>query len=97
VTIPGIKENMERESGFTAASIAERSSISQLSDLKCPVLILHGDKDENVPVSQAYLLRDELTRLKKQFEIKIFPGLAHGIGQQNVITYATDFFKRKLR
>jgi dipeptidyl aminopeptidase/acylaminoacyl peptidase len=95
--IEGIRKNMERETGGMAEkAISERSSILHMKNLKCPVLILHGEKDENVPVSQALLLRDELTRLKKDFEIKLFPDLPHGIGQENVINYTTDFFKRKL-
>ena len=97
MTIEGIRKNMERETGgMTEMAISERSSIFKMKNLKCPVLILHGEKDQNVPVSQALLLRDELTKLKKNFEIKLFPDLAHGIGQGNVINYTIDFFKRKL-
>jgi dipeptidyl aminopeptidase/acylaminoacyl peptidase len=59
------------------------------------VLILHGEKDENVPVSQAYLLRDRLTALKKDFEIKLYPDRPHGIGPE-VATETIDFFKRRL-
>jgi dipeptidyl aminopeptidase/acylaminoacyl peptidase len=96
VSIEGIRLNMERESGMTEQAIRERSSVFQMERLKCPVLILHGDKDENVPVTQAYLLRDRLTELKKDFEIKIFPGLPHSIGTENVTKYTLDFFKRRL-
>jgi len=96
VKIEGIRANMERESGMTPQAIRERSSIFQMEHLKCPVLILHGDKDENVPVTQAYLLRDRLTELKKDFEIKIFPGLPHSIGAENATKYTIDFFKRRL-
>lgn len=96
VKLEGIRLNMERESGMTDAAIRERSSVFQMERLQCPVLILHGDKDENVPVSQAYLLRDRLTELKKDFEIQIFPGLAHSIGTENVTKYTLDFFKRRL-
>lgn len=63
--------------------------------LRCPVLILHGEKDEYVPVSQAHLLRDRLTALKKDFEIKLFPDRPHDIGPE-VATYTLDFFKRQL-
>jgi dipeptidyl aminopeptidase/acylaminoacyl peptidase len=66
-----------------------------MEKLKCPVLILHGEKDENVPVTQAYLLRDRLTQLKKEFEIKLFPDRPHGIGPE-VTTMTVDFFKRRL-
>ena len=57
-TIEGIRHNMEVESGWTEAAIRERSSVFKMEKLKCPVLILHREKDENVPVTQAYLLRE---------------------------------------
>jgi dipeptidyl aminopeptidase/acylaminoacyl peptidase len=81
-TIEGIRHNMEIESGWTDEAIRERSSVLRMEKLKCPVLILHGEKDANVPVSQAYLLRDRLTALKKDFEIKLFPDREHGIGPE---------------
>jgi dipeptidyl aminopeptidase/acylaminoacyl peptidase len=94
-TIEGIRHNMEIESGWTEAAIQERSSVFKMEKLKCPVLILHGEKDENVPVTQAYLLRDRLTDLKKEFELKLFPDRPHGIGPE-VTTMTVDFFKRRL-
>ena len=93
--IEGIRANMKAESGMTEAAVRERSSIFQMEKLKCPVLILHGEKDENVPVSQAYMLRDRLTALKKDFEIKLYPDRAHGIGPE-VTTETVAFFKRRL-
>ena len=95
VKIAGIRENMEKETGMSEAAVRERSSVFQMEKLKCPVLILHGEKDENVPVSQAYLLRDRLTALKKDFEIKLYPDRTHGIGPE-VTTETIDFFKRRL-
>ena len=94
-SIEGIRHNMEVESGWTETAIRERSSVFKMEKLKCPVLILHGEKDENVPVTQAYLLRDRLTDLKKEFEIKLFPDRPHGIGPE-VTTMTVDFFKRRL-
>jgi dipeptidyl aminopeptidase/acylaminoacyl peptidase len=94
-TIEGIRHNMEVESGWTETAIRERSSVFKMEKLKCPVLILHGEKDENVPVTQAHLLRDRLTDLKKEFEIKLFPDRPHGIGPE-VTTMTVDFFKRRL-
>lgn len=96
VKIAGIRANMEAESGMTEAAVRERSSIFQMEKLKCPVLILHGEKDENVPVSQAYLLRDRLTALKKDFEIKLYPDKQHSLGAEEVATATIDFFKRRL-
>jgi len=92
----GIRQNMKAETGMTPEAIRDRSSVLQMEKLKCPVLILHGQKDVNVPVSQAQLLSDRLTSLKKEFEIHIFPDREHAIGPQNLYKYSLDFLRRKL-
>ena len=96
VTLPGIRQNMQAETGMTKEAIRQRSSILRMENLKCPVLILHGEKDQNVPVSQALLLRDRLTQLHKEFEIKLFPDKEHSIGPE-AGELTVDFFKRKLQ
>jgi dipeptidyl aminopeptidase/acylaminoacyl peptidase len=95
-TLRGIRENMRDETGMTKEAVQERSSILRMDRLKCPVLILHGEKDINVPVNQAKLLRDRLTQLHKEFEIKLFPDKEHSIGPE-VGEMTVDFFKRKLQ
>jgi dipeptidyl aminopeptidase/acylaminoacyl peptidase len=97
VTIEGIRENMRKESGMTPKAIRERSAILRMDRVKAAVLILHSQKDENVPVSQALLLRDRLTELKKDFEIKLFPEGKHGWITGDLISAALDFFSRKLK
>ncbi|HEY7786485.1 MAG TPA: prolyl oligopeptidase family serine peptidase [Pyrinomonadaceae bacterium] len=95
MTIEGIKRNMLAETGMTLEAVKVRSSILQMKKLKCPVLILHGEKDVNVPVSQAKLLSETLTSLKKDFELKLYPDKDHSIGP-DATTSTIDFFKRKL-
>lgn len=95
-SLEGIRQNMKAETGMTEEAIKQRSSVLRMESLKAPLLILHGAKDINVPVSQAYLLRDRLTALKKEFEIQIFPDREHGIGPGNLYKYSLDFLKRKL-
>ncbi len=94
--LDGIRQNIKAETGMTDEAIKQRSSILQMEKLKCPLLILHGEKDINVPVNQALLLRDRLTALKKDFEIQIFPDREHGIGAENLYKYTLDFLKRRL-
>jgi dipeptidyl aminopeptidase/acylaminoacyl peptidase len=94
-TLPGVRQNMRDETGMTKEAISQRSSILRMERLKCPVLILHGGKDINVPVSQALLLRDRLTQLHKEFEIKLFPDREHSIGPE-VGDLTLDFLRRKL-
>lgn len=97
ITIEGIRENMRKESGMTPKAIRERSAILRMDRVKAAVLILHSQKDENVPVSQALLLRDRLTELKKDIEIKVFPEGKHGWITGDLISAALDFFSRKLK
>jgi dipeptidyl aminopeptidase/acylaminoacyl peptidase len=93
----GIRENIKTETGFTEKAIRERSSILQMKKLNTPVLIIHGENDENVPTNQAFLLRDRLTELKKDFEILILSDHKHGQFKGNFISPVIDFFSRKLQ
>jgi carboxymethylenebutenolidase len=44
----------------------------------CPVLILHGEADTTIPVSEAYNLQRLLEEKGMPYEIKIYPGAGHG-------------------
>jgi dipeptidyl aminopeptidase/acylaminoacyl peptidase len=96
-TIEGIRKNMMTETGMTEKAIKERSAVLHMKTLTAPVMILHSEKDENVPVNQAYLLRDRLTELKKDFEIKLFPEGKHGWLGGDLISATIDFFSRRLK
>jgi len=44
----------------------------------CPVLILHGEADETVPVAEAYHLQKLLEKKQIPYEMQIYPGAGHG-------------------
>jgi dienelactone hydrolase len=44
----------------------------------CPVLILHGEQDQTVPVAEAYYLQQILEKKQIPYEMKIYPGVGHG-------------------
>ncbi len=48
----------------------------------CPVLILHGDADETVPVSEAHYIADIAKKKQVPYEMKIYPGAAHGFSPE---------------
>jgi dipeptidyl aminopeptidase/acylaminoacyl peptidase len=95
--LDGIRENMKAETGMTETAIRERSSILHMEKLKCPVLIIHGENDGNAPTNQAFLLRDRLTELKKEFEFKILPDHVHGQLKSDFLLPVLDFLTRKLK
>lgn len=93
----GIRENMRAETGWKEVAILERSSVLYMEKLECPVLILHGAVDGNAPTNQAYILRDRLIELKKDFEFKILPDHVHGQLKSDFLDLVLDFLSRKLK
>lgn len=59
----------------------------------CPVLILHGDADQTVPVSEAHKIAEIAERKKVPYEIKIYTGVGHGFGPEIML----DAAQRTLR
>ena len=95
--LDGIRENMKAETGMTETAIDDRSSIRHMEKLKCPVLIIHGENDANAPTNQAFLLRDRLAELKKEFEVKILTDHVHGQLKGDFLLPVLDFLSRKLK
>jgi carboxymethylenebutenolidase len=48
----------------------------------CPVLILHGDADETVPVSEAHYIAEIAERKKVPYEMKIYARAGHGFAPE---------------
>lgn len=97
VTLQGIKDNMEKEAGLSDEAVKARSSIYRMDKLPCPVLILHGEKDNNAPINQAHLLKDELAKLNKPHELKTFPDKDHDHGRQNLNDSTISFLNKHLK
>ena len=73
-----------------------------------PLLILHGEEDQSVPVSKAYELRDAVIAQGGEVEMKIYPGAQHGFNAPFLPNYSkeydidsfqrtVDFFKQHLK
>jgi acetyl esterase/lipase len=56
----------------------QSSPIQFVNSKSCPTLILHGDKDPLVPVSQSQLLKAKLEHKGVVNELVVYPGLGHG-------------------
>jgi acetyl esterase/lipase len=64
-----------------------------------PFLIMHGDRDQLVPVAQSRLLSDALQKagVKQQFEIVKNAGHGDGFDRPKVVKMVSDFFDKTLR
>jgi carboxymethylenebutenolidase len=50
----------------------------------CPVLILHGEADQTIPVEEAYQLQRLLEKKGIPYEIKTYPGAGHGFEDETI-------------
>ncbi len=66
----------------------------------CPVLILHGEADPVVPVSEAYELKAVLESRGLPYEMTIYPGVGHGFRGEvwsDAMARAVSFLNRLLK
>ena len=76
-----------------------RSPILRVAQIDAPVLLVHGDRDENVPVEQVQAMAEALKSHGKEVETFIVPGGTHFFTeQQNAQTRRKlfDFLRRHL-
>ena len=66
----------------------ELAARNTASKIHTPVLILHGEEDQLVPVEHARRLAEALRAAGKPFESILFPGAAHGFDQENQPWYS---------
>lgn len=59
------------------AAYARTSPVAHVS--KIPILIIHGDKDEVVPIPQAYILEKALKAKGTPYKLVVVPGAGHQI------------------
>ncbi|HVH88291.1 MAG TPA: alpha/beta fold hydrolase [Terriglobales bacterium] len=65
-----------------------------------PTLLLHGEADPVVPVSEARAVQDLLKQLGAEHELKIYPGQGHsfrGMAQIDALTRTLRFLNRHLK
>lgn len=69
------------------------SPISYASRIRTPVLILHGEEDTNVPVSQGRFLHRALRHHGVPHEFAVYPGEGHMIGRR---AHLLDLMRRSV-
>jgi dipeptidyl aminopeptidase/acylaminoacyl peptidase len=60
-----------------ATGLRIRSPIHHVRDIDVPVLLMHGDKDENVPLDQSLRMTETLRAAGKEAELLIVSGASH--------------------
>ncbi len=81
--------------------IAEGSPARHADRFKAPVLMFHGDFDENVDVHETRLMQDRLNAAGKTNEVVIFPKLDHQLddsaAREQMLTRSETFLRKWLK
>ena len=99
-----VSEDLAMSLGGTPDQVPETyrqvSPIAQVAKIKCPILILHGDKDEDVPVTHAHIMAHAIAKAGGEFELNIFKDAGHGLrspqARQKMDTVVLEFIKKPL-
>jgi len=88
-----ILRHVEKTIGYRFDDIAPMHTISSV---KCPVLLVHGEEDETVPVEEAFAIRD--AGKAEKITLLLLPGSGHDPagGIESHGTTVTEFLKRAM-
>jgi len=96
-SIPGINTYIEREAGTSRQAFRERSAIYHVDKIRAPILLLHGAKDERVPVQQATSFAEKLKAQGIPCKLVIFPNAGHAIPYDEQFREIYPFLQSSLR
>ena len=74
----------------TGAHVREGSPARLASGIKAPVLMFHGDRDQNVRIGHSRLMADRLKDAGKKVELVEYKGLAHSLNDSTARTEMLD-------
>jgi dipeptidyl aminopeptidase/acylaminoacyl peptidase len=95
--LDGIRRTIESQiKGELQAGLHDRSAIHNVSRISCPVLLLHGEKDENVRVEQARMMDEALSAANVPHELRIIPEAAHDIERETRLQFTMPFLRKVL-
>jgi dipeptidyl-peptidase-4 len=79
---------------------SETSLLPLAGELDAPLLLVHGQADDNVHFANTALLIEALVEAGKQLDVMVYPGRAHGIRgpkpRTQLFTKITRFLERHL-
>ncbi|MEM9548401.1 MAG: DPP IV N-terminal domain-containing protein [Bacteroidota bacterium] len=73
---------IEQENGKT--NYEAQANQLYAGNLKGKLLMAHGAMDDNVPISNTYLVIDALHEANKDYDLIVFPHARHGFGKDNL-------------
>ena len=95
MTVPALREAIVHGAGSDSAGWKKRSAALNPGKPNA-ILILHGEKDVNVPAQQAHGFADALKARGVDVESRFFPNSGHELPPGEVMRTAIEFLDRRL-
>jgi dipeptidyl aminopeptidase/acylaminoacyl peptidase len=78
-----VSEDLAKSLGGTPDHVPETyrqvSPTTYVANIKCPILILHGEEDDDVPVAHAHIMARAIEKAGGEYELKIYKNAGHGL------------------
>ena len=89
--IPSVYEDYFGGSPWAKREVYRKSSpIEYVDRVKTPTLILHGERDDRVPVTQAYEFHRALERQGVEVKLIVYPRTPHGPREPKFLQHVAE-------
>ena len=95
--ISGINRYIEQEAGTTPDAFRDRSAIDHVDKIRASVLVLHGEEDDRVPLTQAQEFVKKLKAAHVRCHFRTVSKVGHGIPRKIVYQELLRFLEKHLR
>jgi len=82
---------------FLKVNIDNASPVDNIKNIKIPILLIHAEKDSQIPVNEAYLLHDANKKSELWIVENAEHGMSHSINPEKYEKKVIGFFKENLK
>ena len=82
---------------FLKINIEDVNPVDNMKNIKAPILLIHAEKDSQIPVEEAYLLHDANKKAELWIVKNADHGMAHSINSEEYEKKVLDFFRENLK
>ena len=82
---------------FLKINIDDESPLENIKNIKAPILLVHAEKDSQIPVEEAYLLHNANKKAELWIVENADHGMTHSVNPEKYEKRVVEFFKENVR